>query len=324
MTRIRTSIKLISLIGIAAVIIIGTVSLIYKPTYSVTLNGEFIGYIKDKSKLQKQINDYINNGSEDHVAFVEIEQLPEYQLCLLKKDVTTNDEEIFEMVKTLGTTYYRFYAVLEEKETKAYVSTADEAEQIIEQLKQKLSDNQDKLTYVEVYETKLEDFVTVENAVASLYKAPVVKKATTKVSTTNINTSTNISNEKKSIGIALIKPVSGTITSRFGVRSSIRKSAHTGLDIGVPRGTSVKAAASGTVIYAGYKGSYGNLVIISHGNGVQTYYGHCDKLLVSAGDTVSQGAEIAKSGSTGNSTGPHLHFEVRLNGVALNPQNYVY
>lgn len=324
MTRIRTSIKLISLIGIAAVIIIGTVSLIYKPTYSVTLNGEFIGYINDKSKLQKQINDYINNGSEDHVAFVEIEQLPEYQLCLLKKDVVTNDEEIFEMVKTLGTTYYRFYAVLEEKETKAYVSTADEAEQIIEQLKQKLSDNQDKLTYVEVYETKLEDFVSVETAVASLYKAPVVKKATKTTSIAKVNTSTNISNEKKSIGISLIKPVTGTITSRFGVRSSIRSSAHTGLDIGVPRGTSVKAAASGTVLFAGYKGSYGNLVIISHGNGVQTYYGHCDKLLVSAGDTVSQGAEIAKSGSTGNSTGPHLHFEVRLNGVALNPQNYVY
>lgn len=324
MTRIRTSIKLISLIGIAAVIIIGTVSLIYKPTYSVTLNGEFIGYIKDKSKLQKQINDYINNGSEDHVAFVEIDQLPEYQLCLLKKDVVTNDEEIFDMMKSIGTVYYKYYAVLEDKETKAYVATPDEAEDIIEQLKQKSSDNQDKLAYVEVYETELQDFVTVETAVASLYKKPVVKKATTKTSNVNVNTSTNISNEKMNIGIALIKPVSGSITSRFGVRSSIRKSAHTGLDIGVSRGTSVKAAASGTVIYAGYKGSYGNLVIISHGNGVQTYYGHLDKLLVSAGDTVSQGAEIAKSGSTGNSTGPHLHFEVRLNGVALNPQNYVY
>ncbi len=324
MTRIRASIKLISLIGIAAVIIIGIVSLIYKPTYSVTLNGEFIGYIKDKSKLQKQINEYINNGSEDHVAFVEIEQLPEYQLCLLKKDVVTNDEEIFEMMKSLGTVYYKYYAVLEDKDAKAYVATTDEAEQIIEQLKQKSSDNQDKLAYVEVYETELKDFVTVETAVASLYKAPVVKKAATKTSNSNVNTSTTISNEKKNLGIALIKPVSGTITSRFGVRSSIRKSAHTGLDIGVSRGTPVKAAASGSVIYAGYKGSYGNLVIISHGNGVQTYYAHLDKLLVSAGDKVSQGAEIAKSGSTGNSTGPHLHFEVRVDGVALNPQNYVY
>jgi len=324
MTRFRASVKLISLVGIAAVIIIGVVSLIYKPTYSVTLDGEFIGYIADKSKLQKQINEYIKNGSEDHVAFVEIEELPEYQLCLLKKDVTTNDEEIFETVKSLGTVYYRYYAVLEDKEPKAYVESAEQAEEIIEELKKKLSANQEKLTYIEVYETKLEEFVSTETAVASLYQKPVVKKATKKVSSGTVNTSTKISNAKTDIGINLIKPISGTITSRFGVRSSIRVSKHTGLDIAAPKGTSIKAAASGTVIYAGYKGSYGNLVVISHGNGVQTYYGHCSTLCVSAGDTVSQGAVIAKVGSTGNSTGPHLHLEVRVNGVALNPQNYVY
>ena len=324
MTRLRASVKLISLVGIASVIIVGAVSLIYKPTYSVTLNGEFIGYIENKSALQKQINEYIKNGSEDHVAFVEIEELPEYHLCLLKKDVTTNDEEIFEMVKSLGTVYYRYYAVLENTEQKAYVSTTDEAEQIIEQLKQKLSANQDKLTYIEVYETELKDFVTVESAVASLYVKPEVKKATKKVSSGNVNTSLKISNEKKNLGISLIKPISGTITSRFGVRSSIRVSRHTGLDIAAPKGTPIKAAASGTVIYAGYKGSYGNLVVVSHGNGVQTYYGHCSALCVSAGDTVSQGAVIAKVGSTGNSTGNHLHLEIRVDGVALNPQNYLY
>ena len=324
MTRFRASVKLISLVGIASVIIIGAVSLIYKPTYSVTLNGEFIGYIADKSKLQKQINEYIKKGADDHVAFVEIEELPEYQLCLLKKDVTTNDEEILEKVKALGTVYYRYYAVLEDKEQKAYVETAEQAEEIIEQLKQKSSANQEKLTYIEVYETELKEFTEVETAVASLYQKPVVKKATKKVSSGKVNTSTNISNSKQDIGISLIKPISGTITSRFGARSSIRVSAHTGLDIAAPKGTAIKAAASGTVIYAGYKGSYGNLVVVSHGNGVQTYYGHCSTLCVSAGDTVSQGAVIAKVGSTGNSTGNHLHLEVRVNGVALNPQNYVY
>lgn len=324
MTRLRASVKLISLVGIASVIIIGAVSLIYKPTYSVTLNGEFIGYIENKSKLQKQINEYIKNGSEEHVAFVEIEDLPEYHLCLLKKDVTTNDEDIFNMVKSLGTVYYRYYAVLEDTEHKAYVETTEEAEKIIAQLKEKLSANKDKLTYIEVYETELKEFTTVETAVASLYQKPVVKKATKKVSTGNVNTSLKISKENKNIGIDLIKPISGTISSRFGVRSSIRVSAHTGLDIAAPKGTPIKAAAAGTVIYAGYKGSYGNLVVISHGNGVQTYYGHCSTLCVSAGDTVSQGAVIAKVGSTGNSTGNHLHLEVRLNGIALNPQNYVY
>ena len=107
-------------------------------------------------------------------------------------------------------------------------------------------------------------------------------------------------------------------------RSSIRSSAHTGLDIATSTGTPVAAAASGTVTFAGWKGSYGNLMVITHSNGVQTYYGHCSKLYVSAGTTVSQGQTIAAVGSTGNSTGPHLHLEVRVNGVAYNPQNYVY
>lgn len=321
-TKLRTSVKLISLIGIASILIIGAVSLVYKPTYSVTLNGEFIGYIEDKSELQKKINEYIKNGSESNVAFVEIEELPEYHLCLLKKDVVTNDAEIFDMVKSLGTTYYKYYAVLESTEPKAYVATYEEAEKIIEELKNKSSANQEKLTYVEVYETELEEFTTVENAVASLYVKPVVKQTT--VSTTKITTSSKMSNEYKNIGISLIRPISGTITSRFGSRSSVRVGAHTGLDIAAPKGTSIKAAASGTVIHAGWKGSLGNLVIISHGNGVQTYYGHCSQILVSAGQKVSQGDIIAKVGSTGNSTGPHLHLEVRVDGVALNPQNYVY
>ena len=321
-TKLRTSVKLISLIGIASILIIGAVSLVYKPTYSVTLNGEFIGYIEDKSELQKKINEYIKNGSESNVAFVEIEELPEYHLCLLKKDVVTNDAEIFDMVKSLGTTYYKYYAVLESTEPKAYVATYEEAEKIIEELKNKSSANQEKLTYVEVYETELEEFTTVENAVASLYVKPAVKQKT--VSTTKVTTSSKMSNEYRNIGISLIRPISGTITSRFGSRSSVRVGAHTGLDIAAPKGTSIKAAASGTVIHAGWKGSLGNLVIISHGNGVQTYYGHCSQILVSAGQKVSQGDIIAKVGSTGNSTGPHLHLEVRVDGVALNPQNYVY
>ena len=122
----------------------------------------------------------------------------------------------------------------------------------------------------------------------------------------------------------LIRPISGTITSRCGAKSSRRVSDHTGLDIAAPKGTPIKAAAAGTVTFSGMKGSYGYLVVISHGNGVETYYGHCSKLYVSAGAKVNQGDVIAAVGSTGNSTGYHLHLEVRVNGVAYNPQNYVY
>jgi murein DD-endopeptidase MepM/ murein hydrolase activator NlpD len=90
-------------------------------------------------------------------------------------------------------------------------------------------------------------------------------------------------------------------------------------------GTPVAAAAGGTVTYARYNsGGYGNLVIIDHGNGIQTYYAHNSKLYVSEGQTVSQGELISAMGSTGMSTGSHLHWEVRINGVAQNPQNYLY
>ena len=145
-----------------------------------------------------------------------------------------------------------------------------------------------------------------------------------KKATGTVNTGFNISGSKVSLGISLIKPISGIITSRFAESSRIRSSRHTGLDISASTGTPIKAAASGTVTFSGRKGSYGNLIVISHGNGVQTYYGHCSALHASAGQQVSQGQTIAAVGSTGNSTGPHLHLEIRVNGVAYNPQNYLY
>ena len=121
-----------------------------------------------------------------------------------------------------------------------------------------------------------------------------------------------------------IWPVYGTITSRFGYRYIFGSySYHSGLDIAVPYGTSVKASDGGTVTFAGYKGSYGYLVIIDHGNGEQTYYGHNSSLLVSAGDKVYQGQTIAKAGSTGRSTGNHCHFEIRINGTSVNPSAYL-
>ncbi|GAQ94244.1 peptidase family M23 [Thermodesulfovibrio aggregans] len=117
-------------------------------------------------------------------------------------------------------------------------------------------------------------------------------------------------------------PVSGKITSSFGLRidpidGKLRH--HNGIDIAVPEGTPVKPALSGKVIYSGYKGGYGKCVIVEHDNGIQTIYAHNSKNLVKAGDTVTPESVIALSGSTGRTTGPHLHFEVRKNGVAVNP-----
>ena len=332
--RIRTSLKLIILISIATFLITGMVAFFYKPIYSVTLDGELIGYCRGKRALQLKIDEYVEkgDGQNENIAFVQIDSLPTYKLCLGKNDIETNEDEIFEIVKNKGITYYKYFAILEDNEEKMYVSDFETAEGIIEELKEKESTNIDNLQILEKYQTELKDFMTKEQAVADLYKEKIVvqpkvtvaSRASTARNTGSVSTSTNISQAKVSLGITLIKPVSGTISSRFGARSSIRSSAHTGLDIATSKGTPIVAAASGTVSFAGYKGSYGYLVVITHSNGVQTYYGHCSQLYVSAGDKVSQGSKIAAVGSTGNSTGPHLHFEVRVNGVAYNPQSYLY
>lgn len=121
-------------------------------------------------------------------------------------------------------------------------------------------------------------------------------------------------------------PVSGRITSRFGYRSSpggIGSTNHKGIDIANSYGTPICAADGGTVTYAGWMSSYGYLVKINHGNGYETYYAHNSSLLVSVGDKVYKGQQIARMGSTGNSTGNHCHFEIRYNGVPKNPLNYL-
>jgi murein DD-endopeptidase MepM/ murein hydrolase activator NlpD len=118
----------------------------------------------------------------------------------------------------------------------------------------------------------------------------------------------------------LIWPVKGVLTSPYGMRWGRM---HEGIDIGAAQGTPIYAAASGTVNYAGWEGGYGNLTVIDHGNGLATAYGHQSQLAVSSGQTVSRGQVIGYVGSTGHSTGPHLHFEVRVNGAPNDPLSYL-
>ena len=121
-------------------------------------------------------------------------------------------------------------------------------------------------------------------------------------------------------------PAEGEITSPFGWRVHPifgTQRLHTGIDIGADYGDAIRAADGGVVIHADWMGGYGNAVIIDHGNGISTLYAHNSQLLVSEGQTVSKGQTVARCGSTGYSTGPHLHFEVRQNGSPVNPLNYL-
>ena len=118
----------------------------------------------------------------------------------------------------------------------------------------------------------------------------------------------------------LVWPVSGPVTSPFGMRWGRM---HEGIDIGVPYGTPIHAAAAGRVIYCGWEEGYGNLTVIDHGNGIATAYGHQSSIAVSCGEDVSQGQVIGYVGCTGHCTGPHLHFEVRVNGSPVDPLGYL-
>lgn len=314
---IRKTTKIFVLIIASAILIVGAIAFCYKPTYAVTLNGEFVGYTENKSGLQTRINDYINAKDKENVAFVQITDMPDYKICLLKKDVELNDDEIYDMVTADGTEYYKYYAITDGNDEKMYVASFKEAEEVVSELKEKESDNAEEIGIVEKYETKLEEFSDVDTCVASLYVEPPPQVIYASYGAyASGNSSAYID-----IGISLINPVSGIITSRFGPRA---RNNHGGLDIGADEGTAIHAAAGGTVTASGWLDDYGYLVVISHGNGIQTAYAHCSQLLVSEGQKIEQGEVIAKVGSTGNSTGPHLHFEVRKDGIRYDPQNYTY
>lgn len=134
--------------------------------------------------------------------------------------------------------------------------------------------------------------------------------------------------EQRLISLATpsIMPVQGWISSKFGYRVSPfnkRRVFHEGVDIASPYGSFVESSGKGIVIYSGYKAGYGNLVTIDHGFGFVTRYAHNSKLLVKVGDRVEKGDKIAKVGSSGKSTGPHVHYEVLVNGVPVNPAKFV-
>jgi murein DD-endopeptidase MepM/ murein hydrolase activator NlpD len=123
-----------------------------------------------------------------------------------------------------------------------------------------------------------------------------------------------------------IWPVKGWLTSSFGYRSSPftgRRELHQGLDIATRSGTPIIAPADGLVVFAGREGGFGNMIIIDHGYGITTRFGHCSSLEAKLGQKVQRGDVIARIGSTGRSTGPHVHYEVAVNGVSVNPSRYI-
>lgn len=287
----------------------------------VTIAGESAGYVANKDEFEEKVNEIINKEEEAKL-YTTIENMPEYKLKLVEKSEETNEETILAKLEDSSETTYKLYAVTLDGEEKTVLASLEEAEKIVDEMTEKYEDDLElDIGIVDVITTDKEDESTVKVAKANLneeieQRIDEIEKEIAEQKEIESHTVNGVYLE--------VKPVSGIITSRFGNRESIRSYGHTGLDIAAPAGTPIKAAADGIVTFSGYSGGYGYVVKMSHGNGIETYYGHCSALYVSTGEKVKAGDTIAAVGSTGNSTGNHLHFEVRVNGTEVNPQNYLY
>ncbi len=294
----------------------------YNILYEVTIDGEVIGYITDKNEIEDEINNYIESKDKG-VAFRNLEVETEYKPKFVSNK-ETNREEVLDKIKENISTTYTAYGITIDGNIQTYVSTEEEADKIVNDLQ---NEYKDKLALdigvKQIFEKEVIETLDETTAVSKL-KSENIDVKVAKLEEEAKQAEESKKEEESSKVVVAVRPISGgTITSRFGERSSIRSSAHTGLDLAAPSGTPIKAAASGTVIFSGTSGSYGKIVKIKCDNGYEMWYAHCSKLYVSVGQRVSAGDKIAAVGSTGNSTGPHLHFEIRKNGKALNPQNFM-
>jgi len=311
--------KLVTIAVVAAIIILAIMLIKYKPVYKVTISDEEVGYVLNKNEFENLIDEEIINSEEINVAFVDIEELPTYQLVLADNSTETNEDEIFAKINDTAIVTYKLYEIAVDGNSAVYVGTVEEAEEAVSKIKEDYKNKLDNINIAvnEIYTKNIND----------IEKAAKVASA---VETTETEVLKAVKEQERIKAATLdgvyfaVKPVTGVITSRYGANESIRDHTHKGLDIGAPNGTKIMAAADGEVTYSGWMGGYGYLIIIDHGNGIQTYYGHCSKLYVNVGDEVEAGETIAAVGSTGYSTGNHLHFEIRKNGYQINPQRYLY
>lgn len=282
-----------------------------KPVYGISIDGELVGYIKNKNGFEKTIYETFNDNEETNIAFADLKVDTKYEFKLIERKVETCEEEVITtLAKNADITYFQ-YAILANGEEIENFSSEEQANEVLEKIKGKVEND-------------------VELSVSRVYKKQIEAKENTEIDSLCETTVAKIKEQKRKekatingVYIAVV-PVRGNITSRFGSRESIRDHSHKGLDIAAKTGTPIKAAADGKIKYADTMSGYGNLIIIDHGNGITTYYGHCSKLYKKEGQKVKAGDVIAAVGNTGNSTGSHLHFEIRKNGVYVNPAKYLY
>lgn len=270
----------------------------------VMLSGNLMNFISNQDII-KQAAEY------DNKLITEVEEL--------KKSLETEKLEVESVKKEKQTKTQELQNLKAQKEAKAANLTEEQKE-----LENKLSQYRAQAEQYAVLERQA--IAKEEAARQEAAKKAAVKTSASGSSTTVQNTASTGKTTYSGGKLGWPCPSSSRITSQYGYRILFGvRDFHTGIDIGATQGSNIVAAESGTVILAsyGWNGGYGNYIIVSHGNGITTRYAHASQLHVSAGQTVSKGQVIASVGTTGNSTGPHLHFEVRTNGSHTNPLNYL-
>ena len=316
--------KFFNITMIALGIIIAIIFIKYKPMYKVSISGEELGYVENKQALEETLKEEITESSDKTIEDISLNKEPEYELKLVSRTENTEEKEVAQELKEETTVTYKYYEISVQENVVEKVNTSEEAEELVNEIKEENDSEEIDLSIVEKYTQNEEEVDTSDLEVAKANVQETVQTAIEEIA--QQKEEEERWNALPSInGIKLaVTPIEGTITSRYGVSSRLRKSTHTGLDISAVTGTDIKVVADGTVISAGYSGSYGYLVKVDHGNGVETWYAHTSKMYVKKGDTVKAGDVIAGVGSTGNSTGPHLHLEIRVNGETVDPQDYLY
>lgn len=265
--------------------------------------------------LQKRVRAMYENGNTAYLSLIlNSENITDFiKRCELAERMIESDKELFNELEEL------------KKDTEEEIKSLENDKVVVEAAKKQETESRNKLaTSRSAKDSRVK---LLENDISELQRqldkeleeSQEIERQLRALS----GTSTVVSKNETFIWPTSYSKV---ITCKYGPRIhpiTKKASTHTGIDIRAALGTSVYATASGTVIKACYNTAYGNMIIIDHGNGITTLYGHAQQLLVKVGDTVKQGDTIMKAGSTGYSTGPHLHFEVRKNGTPQDPKNYV-
>lgn len=306
--------------------VVVTVLNTYKPTLKVALNDKFIGYFSNEEEFEEVYNTLVLEKEQVNPNVkVYLAAEPVFTTCYIR-DSLISSQNVYTSLRSEIKTEYTIYNVAINDEKKMTFNSQDEANKYVTNLKKEVPKVKSEvteekvasigeMTSIEVADNIFKDIVSRNKPVVNIPKVTI--KTTTTSTTAYASTATaNVAAAQGGIWPTTARYVS----SPFGYRGG---SLHTGMDIAGRGGDPIYAYKSGLVTFAGWGGAYGNMLKVDHGNGVATWYAHCSALLVSAGDTVSMGQVIAKEGTTGNSTGNHLHFEIRINGTPVNPYGYI-